>query len=262
MTNIVFPDSSESPFFAPNGVIYEWDTSGFWKASGDNLRQVYLSKVEDDRAAGAITFAKQTTHEAGIESTEVVTPLIASDTAANPSTSIVLGGSAGMNLRNFGSTSGTSSGQSFQAKWEGSHDHTVPFYNVYSWLSQPVSSTQDIYCFEARAGSQDTTGRLVGYRCHISSSQNAGGDAYQVLAEGDAPSHFGGNITCEGTVNGVFSVRTEVDDPAAYKTTVTNHYTQYGEKYQEEEKEYIGASEDLLTIIRDLRTRVSQLEGA
>ena len=70
MATITFPSPDQSPFTAPNGVVYVWVTPGnFWMASGDNLTDVYLSKTEDDIAAGAITFESQTTHEDGVRVT-------------------------------------------------------------------------------------------------------------------------------------------------------------------------------------------------
>ena len=59
-----FPsDTSQSPWAGPNGVTYEWNAKGYWEASGDNLSETYLSKTDDDTAAGEITFA------AGLEAT-------------------------------------------------------------------------------------------------------------------------------------------------------------------------------------------------
>ena len=70
MATITFPSTDQSPFTAPNGVVYVWVTPGnFWMASGDNLTDVYLSKTGDDTAAGAITFEGLTTHEAGVQVT-------------------------------------------------------------------------------------------------------------------------------------------------------------------------------------------------
>ena len=77
-------------------------------------------------------------------------------------------------------------------------------------------------------------------------------------ASGTAPNYFKGNIECDGLINGAFSLRMESDDPAAYQTT----YTTDGEGNQVANEEYIGTTEDLLSIIKDLRARVAALEAA
>ena len=67
MASITFSSTDQSPFTAPNGVVYVWVTPGnFWMASGDNLTDVYLSKTGDDTAAGEITFEGETTHQSGV----------------------------------------------------------------------------------------------------------------------------------------------------------------------------------------------------
>lgn len=70
MATLNFPSSDQSPFEAPNGVTYVWNTDGYWEASGDSLNDIYLSKTGDDTAAGQITFEGLTTHEAGIRSND------------------------------------------------------------------------------------------------------------------------------------------------------------------------------------------------
>ena len=77
--------------------------------------------------------------------------------------------------------------------------------------------------------------------------------------------YFKGDITCDGLINGSFSLRMETDDPDAFQTT----YTTDDGGNQVEQQKYIGTSESLLDIIRELRqakeeleTRVATLEQA
>ena len=86
----------------------------------------------------------------------------------------------------------------------------------------------------------------------------ANGDKnYGFFASGTAPNYFRGNITCDGLINGAFSLRMESDDPAAFQTTYTTD--EVGNPV--ENQEYIGTTEDLLSIIKDLRARVAVLES-
>ena len=96
----------------------------------------------------------------------------------------------------------------------------------------------------------------IGYKSEIRDFDAA--EAYNFFALGDAPNYFAGNIECDGLINGAFSLRMESDDPAAYQTT----YTTDEEGNQVANQEYIGTTEDLLSIIKDLRARVAALEGA
>ena len=81
---------------------------------------------------------------------------------------------------------------------------------------------------------------------------------YNFYAAGTAPNYFKGDVSSDGTIDGAFSLRMQTDDPAAFQTT----YTTDDEGNQVENQEYIGTKEDLLSIIKDLRTRVAALEAA
>ena len=84
-----------------------------------------------------------------------------------------------------------------------------------------------------------------------------GGTAYNFYAAGNAPNYFAGDIDCDGLINGAFSLRMQTDDPAAFQTT----YATDEEGNQVENQTYVGTTEDLLSIIKDLRTRVAALEA-
>ena len=64
--NTYSPDST--PLASENGVTYFWDGEK-WTASTGTQEDIYLSKINDDVAQGAITFEGQTTHEAGVSVT-------------------------------------------------------------------------------------------------------------------------------------------------------------------------------------------------
>ena len=65
-------------------------------------------------------------------------------------------------------------------------------------------------------------------------------------------------VTVNGEVIGQFSLRMQTDDPAAFQTT----YAIDDEGNQVESQTYTGTTEDLLSIIKDLRARVTALENA
>ena len=68
------------------------------------------------------------------------------------------------------------------------------------------------------------------------------------------------NLNANGNsiTGATFFMATEADDPAAYQTT----YSLDEDGQQVEEQEYIGATENLLEVIADLRARLAALEGA
>ena len=102
----------------------------------------------------------------------------------------------------------------------------------------------------------ETPGALfIGFQSQV--QEDAATEAYNFYATGTAPNFFKGNITCDGLINGAFSLRMDTDDPAAYQTS----YSTDEDGEQVEEQTYIGTTEDLLSIIKDLRARVVELES-
>ena len=102
---------------------------------------------------------------------------------------------------------------------------------------------------------QQQVSNVSGFRSTL--SIGTGTNRYNFFAAGNAPNYFAGNITCDGLINGAFSLRMDTDDPAAFQTT----YTTDDEGNQVENQEYIGTSESLLDIIRDLRNRIAAIES-
>ena len=117
--------------------------------------------------------------------------------------------------------------------------------------------------FSARQGNvypQSAAGiRVTGFYSNTSPDvvTGAGSKAYNFYAAGTAPSYFQGDIQCDGKINGAFSLRMQSDDPTAFQTT----YSTDDEGNQVENQEYIGTTEDLLSIIKDLRSRITELES-
>ena len=85
-----------------------------------------------------------------------------------------------------------------------------------------------------------------------------GGQTYNFYADGNASNYFEGDIRCNGLINGAFSLRMETDDPDAFTNTITT------DKHGNEvvKSVYHGTTEDLLSIIKDLRARIAALESA
>ena len=80
---------------------------------------------------------------------------------------------------------------------------------------------------------------------------------YFIYSSGSANSFFQGDIDCNGTITGNFGLRMEADDPAAYNTVTTTD--EDGNEVQTEE--YTGTSEDLLDIVKDIRSRLAGIEA-
>jgi len=60
-----FPASSESPFLGPNGVVYTWNTDGYWEAAPTGNDYLKLD-ASNGPVTGPLTFEGQTTHGKGV----------------------------------------------------------------------------------------------------------------------------------------------------------------------------------------------------
>ena len=61
--------------------------------------------------------------------------------------------------------------------------------------------------------------------------------------------------------SGIFFLHMESDNPAAYQAAYSTFTEEDGSESQQPIEEYVGTTENLLDIIRDLRARVSALEA-
>ena len=101
-------------------------------------------------------------------------------------------------------------------------------------------------------------GTDANYGVYSAVTNEGGKTNYNIYAAGTARNYFKGDVTSDGTIDGAFSVRMQTDDPAAFQTT----FSIDEEGNQVESQEYIGTKEDLLSIIKDLRARVTALENS
>ena len=291
----IWVDTTKCP---PELMIYDDDCTGNgpeWKPGQ------YLSKVNDDTAAGEITFEGMTRHIGGVKlsggsSADVGNGFTFSSgflrgiiggksitfTTGN-SFAVSVDGSGGLNQNLIVSKDNTivniASDQNESAvQVKGTYNNSGTSWHSSYW-SQGIDYTSianDAKVYGLKLESPKNTAATTAatnYGIYIaiehtdeffenygvvSTLSKGTGTNYNFFALGDAPNYFAGNIECDGLINGAFSLRMESDDPAAYQTT----YTTDGEGNQVENQEYIGTTEDLLSIIKDLRDRVAALEAA
>jgi hypothetical protein len=287
-------------------VYYEDADSSQWveaSPQGETLTEgeadgLYLSKVTNDTAAGEITFEKATTHEAGVRVTGGDSAVV--ESGLNRRGNIrVTGVAEGVDCFDWDSKriefkpvnntlSSTSSIGCFSVAPQALSTATTESCSAFlSSMQTNAAHAGDIAHFKtdslsARDGGSAvrTIGFLAGEALGSSnsSSVNAGFVSelnstnplsYNFYAAGSAPNYFKGDFTCDGLINGAFSLRMDTDDPAAFQTTFTTETDEEGNEVQVENTEYIGTSENLLDIIRELRAsnaaleaRIAALEGA
>ena len=135
-------------------------------------------------------------------------------------------------------------------------------------ILKTANSADKLHAFSATGLTNDLTSgpnikEVIGYYSNVGETApdavgNPGNyQAYNFFAEGSASNYFAGDIDCDGLINGAFSLRMESDDPAAFQTT----YSTDEEGNQVENQTYIGTSESLLDIIRELRAANTALEA-
>ena len=279
-----FPDPAVTQTYTEAGITWTWNAGlGVWSsdtvsADADDL---YLSKVNNDAAAGAITFKGLTTHEAGVsvtggDSDTADISLDGSDRlyfskqihnkegiVVSNSTEPVAIPLVNVNYRlipNGQADNRPETGyvliRSRASFTSGDSANHVSCFLASTMDGVNNANIQNQYAFYA-GGSLSTAFNNYGFYSNLGANGHQGGAAYNFYAAGDAPNYFAGNITCDGLINGAFSLRMETDDPAAFQTT----YTTDEEGNQVEQQEYTGTTEDLLAIIKDLRARLAALEA-
>ena len=135
---------------------------------------LYLSKTTDDTAAGAITFEKETTHEADVKVT-------------GGDLRVVGAGNLGVN-----STAASAIAASLQ------NDNTNSIIRAYQAGSQGAVTASEIYGFSVVGSFNNAiaTTMKAAFTCGV----DADGDInYQVYAAGDAPSFFAGSTYIGGS---------------------------------------------------------------
>ena len=91
-----FPDPSASPFTAPNGVVYTWNTSGssgYWEAAAPTANGYLKLDASNGPITGQLTFQGTTTHEDGVSVTGIgsTNGLIGTDNTDGTDCSITFG---------------------------------------------------------------------------------------------------------------------------------------------------------------------------
>ena len=164
------------------------------------------------------------------------------------------GTSTKINLNNDGSAefsgavTATSTGTQFISNMLG--DDTASRNNNFSFQHEGTTSVQ---LRASRASGADHTSTNLQIRVGGAANYNR-----IVQFSPNLIASFFGDITAAGTITGSnITLRMQPDDPDAYQTT----YTTDEDGEQVAEQTYIGATEDLLDIIIDLRARLAALEG-
>jgi hypothetical protein len=264
-----FPASSASPFTAPNGVVYTWNADGYWEAQASPSDYLKLDATNGP-VTGPLTFEGTTTHGDGIEVTGGNFDNINTGLGINEGLDV----KAGDNfiaikedsrytfsfVAQKNSVAGQVIGSYFH--WKNTGNFTGPVYGIQSDLgSQGFSSSNNVSAFFAvckASNNISSAGVVSGFSCDVRNTGNNGsGDVYSIYSYGSAPSYFKGDIQCDGNVNGSFSLRMQSDDPAAFTTT----YSTDDEGNEVSNSVYQGTTEDLLSVIKDLRARVTALEA-
>jgi hypothetical protein len=176
------------------------DSSQWVEASpqGDTLTEtdangLYLSKTNNDTAAGEITFEGVTTHEKG------GTLLYA---AANSQNVATFGSSTDQSVLAVGPfaqlNTTSSTVQNFQAIYKGTSHGNQTLTNIRSVFDADTNCTNALACYTAESAAQNSAKSVYGYYSNLSSATAPGGVAYTFYGIGDAPAFFKGSTYIGG----------------------------------------------------------------
>jgi hypothetical protein len=122
------------------------------------------------------------------------------------------------------------------------------------------SPEQDIKFYTKYSTSQDVKERLAINKNGVVKILNLAGNGSGYVTVTDS-----GNLGFSKTrtvAAGEVAVQLDSDDPASFQTSYVTEVDSDGNEYQVPEETYVGSTEDLLSIIKDLRARVAALEAA
>jgi len=157
----------------------------------------YLSKVNDDTAAGKITFNENATFLKHCRSDEFRT-----ETGSGGGINLGDGLLYGARIFSTNSISAGGYGETLQVDYRGTVDQTNDFNNIRSVANTNVSSTKDVALFGTTPVGQTTAGNYIGYRSNLDLNANDGsGETYNFYADGTAPNFFNGDIQCSTSIN-------------------------------------------------------------
>ncbi len=202
-----FPASSASPFTAPNGVVYTWNTDGYWEAKADpnDLDSDYLKlDATNGPVTGDLTFEGLTTHEDGVSvtgGTQTDGHIIGNADGSivlNDSNRITLTSAAdsgtgiSMRVNNLDKTNnviglGITTGQTGRAS-----DTTLN--QVYSNLDTDCGSNAYAYVARSTAAHNTSGITVTGYYTALNNSDAPNGSVYSFYAGGTAPNYLAGGV--------------------------------------------------------------------
>jgi hypothetical protein len=240
MAQLNFPDPNTTQSYTEAGITWTWnDTLGVWSAEpstgdGDFTKAeadgYYLSKLNDDTAAGEITFEKLTTHEAGItlhsnthasifpsgdgiglrnsNPTSNGTSVDIASALPQSSPTTLYGVTATNLLKADHSTIGIQSGLNKNSSRLNADKECVLFKALLSNKPGGVGGDAFVF-FDARNFDNSVLDGIdlnAAFRSNLNAS--AAGNVYSFLSEGDAPAYFAGNIYAGYTTGGSAEVGT------------------------------------------------------
>lgn len=190
MSTLNFPDPAVTQTYTEAGITWTWNaTMGVWSAASLPALDEILLVDGSNASTGQQEF------QGGIV---VPGSSISSDTKATPDTEIYVneGDPVGCSVTLNKTTDGGNQSQGLGVYYlDATTDHNKRYINILSQISAAASSTQDVQGFDAAITPQNTAGKVIAFRCNFNNTSNTGsGGAYQIYAQGDAPSYFAGNV--------------------------------------------------------------------
>jgi len=221
MTALNFPDSSASPWTAPNGITYQWvvsGSSGYWEALPSTNTQ-YLSAVDNDVAQGEITFEQVTTHEAGVS---------------------VTGGDTNGGKERGVTAKCTSATDRIGAQVTSSDDTFTSFTGFNSYCPGSVTNITHFDCSQSLTKTYGTVkgfaannnllnGTTASYGFWSDIATDVGPANYNFYAAGSAPNYFAGKI--ESPAGPSFVSPSDMWTPVVYGNGIGFFYTSGGFKF-------------------------------
>ena len=219
-----FPPSDASPWTAPNGVVYTWNTDGYWEAKADpaDLDGEYLKlDASNDPVTGnlaldqglAVTgtsvFTGLTTHEAGVKVTGGTAVGVGTGFYSNGTNSLQLAINGVEQMRSFNGSStqfrfgvggslDTTSSSIFNAQflYNGTGHGNQSLTNIQSKVTSDTGitgSSNKVAAIAAAVDNQTGTGiDVIGVESAVETSNAPNGSAYNFYAAGSAPNYFAG----------------------------------------------------------------------
>ena len=221
--------------YKANGTTWIYDAvAGAWGSggSGDSLSDLYLSKVNDDTAAGAITFEGQTTHEGGVSVTGGAVATVSTGISGTDSTQLRLnhdgetaayfsknnvifhGSAGGAGSSNSGllintDIKGFASAYGMRAQGVIQNDVTDTGAAFFSRIGTAAgTAVQKVYQYQASFGGnngsvENSVGFIVNNTIEVGTVRNIGFQSdlradgnknYNLYFSGSAPSYYAGDV--------------------------------------------------------------------